>query len=127
MQRSDRRNIDPNPRPKKINHTQFDRRRSPDYPGKSNVQTQRKIPESSLSIAPTEVVHVLRELGQAVKWLGKMKSPEDQRERNKLYEFYNDHGYKTNECIALRLEVADLLKCGLLSDLLTNKEKETWS
>ena len=109
-----------------MNPIQFDKRRHYDQHRRSDAPSARKIPEYSLNIEPAETVHVLRGLGQAVKWPGKLKSPEDQRDRSRFCDFHNGHGHRTNECIALRLEVADLLKRGLLTDLLTSKGKETW-
>ena len=42
----------------------------------------------------------------------------------KWCKFHNDHGHRVDECIALRLELTELLKQGHLKDLLINKERE---
>ncbi|XP_031250237.1 uncharacterized protein LOC116108089 [Pistacia vera] len=65
-------------------------------------------------------------MGSTVKWPGKL-NPEARRDATKWYEFHNDQGHNTTDCIALRLEVAALLKRGHLRDLLTDKGKNTIS
>ncbi|KAH6761645.1 hypothetical protein C2S52_019078 [Perilla frutescens var. hirtella] len=74
----------------------------------------RKLPEYNLCITPSEAPP-------------KMRTPDNQRDRNKFCDFHNDHGHRTDDCIALRLEVIELLKRGLLADLLTSKGKENWN
>ncbi|XP_031259619.1 uncharacterized protein LOC116117433 [Pistacia vera] len=64
----------------------------------------------------------MKGLGSTVKWLGKLH-PEVRRDTTKWWEFHNDHRHNTADCIALRLEVAVLLKRRHLHDLFTNKGK----
>ncbi|KAH6787972.1 hypothetical protein C2S52_007524 [Perilla frutescens var. hirtella] len=113
-----------------------DRRRTDPYPRNDRYKPQgredisdpydRRLPEYNLCITPSEVVNALKELGSTVKWMPKMRSPDHERDRTKYCEFYKDHGHRTDDCIALRLEIIDLLKRGHLKDLLTDKGKQTF-
>ncbi|KAL2491987.1 Uncharacterized protein Adt_27615 [Abeliophyllum distichum] len=63
-------------------------------------------------------------MGNAVNWPSKMRSSSDQRDKSKWCEFRIEHGHQTDDCIALRLELAELLKQRHLSDFLIEKGKE---
>ncbi|KAH6792809.1 hypothetical protein C2S52_003286 [Perilla frutescens var. hirtella] len=114
-----------------------DRRRTDPYPrndryrprGREDISDpyDRRLPEYNLCITPSEAVNALKELGSTVKWPPKMRSPDHERDRTKYCEFHKDHGHRTDDCIALRREVIDLLKRGHLKDLLTDKGKQTFS
>ncbi|XP_062114425.1 uncharacterized protein LOC133825511 [Humulus lupulus] len=102
------------------------RRREYNQSLETRLQDGPKIPEYILSISLAEVVGLLKRLGDKVKWPERMRTPSDQRDKTKWCEFHNDHGHRTDEFIALRLEVSNLLRHGHLTDLLTDKGKQTF-
>ncbi|XP_060212086.1 uncharacterized protein LOC132639666 [Lycium barbarum] len=55
-----------------------------------------------------------------------MKSDPSKRNPKHFYEFHKRHGHKTEDCHALRLEVADLLEQGHLTELLLEKGKQAY-
>ncbi|XP_057780163.1 uncharacterized protein LOC130998773 [Salvia miltiorrhiza] len=100
-------------------------RRDYDQAPTTRPRERAKLPEYLLSISPVELVTALMNLGDKVSWPEKMRDPPDQRDRSKWCDFHSDHGHRTDECIALRLEVANLLKKGHLTNYLTDKGKQT--
>ncbi|XP_013665257.1 uncharacterized protein LOC106369681 [Brassica napus] len=78
---------------------------------------------SHLSITTPELVNILRQMGQQVKWPQKMKSPDSFRNPGLWCDFHRDHGHKTEDCVALRIKVNKLLQKGHLRELLSEKAK----
>ncbi|KAF3574796.1 hypothetical protein F2Q69_00059725 [Brassica cretica] len=78
---------------------------------------------SHLSISKPEMVNVLRQMCQQVKWPQKMKAPNSFWNPWLWCDLHRDHGHKTEDCIALRIEVNELLKKGHLSEFLSEKAK----
>lgn len=62
-------------------------------------------------------------MGPQVKWPQKMRAPDSFWNPNRWCDFHNDHGHKTEDCIALRIEVNELLKKGHLQEVLSDKAK----
>ncbi|KAF2561152.1 hypothetical protein F2Q70_00017635 [Brassica cretica] len=62
-------------------------------------------------------------MGQQVKWPQKMKAPDSFRNPNFWCDFHRDHGHKTEDCVALKIEVNELLKKGHLREFLYEKAK----
>ncbi|XP_056843238.1 uncharacterized protein LOC130495759 [Raphanus sativus] len=52
-----------------------------------------------------------------------MKASEANRNPKKWCEFHSDHGHTMEDCIALKIEVAELLKKGHLREFLSDKAK----
>ena len=78
---------------------------------------------SHLCISKLELVNVLRQMGQQVKWPQKMKVPDSFRNPGLWYDFHHDHGHKMEDCVPLRIEVNELLKKGHLWEFLSVKAK----
>ncbi|XP_060972387.1 uncharacterized protein LOC133038303 [Cannabis sativa] len=124
--RVDRRHNDKRSEPYPTSNKSENRRRDYNRPTDTYPRSGPKMPEYNLSISPAEAVQVLKGLGSKVKWPEMMRTPAEQRDRSKWCDFHNDHGHRTEECIALRLEVINLLKRGHLVDHLTDKGKKTY-
>ncbi|KAF2554913.1 hypothetical protein F2Q68_00016761 [Brassica cretica] len=78
---------------------------------------------SHLSVSRPELISVLRQMGQQVKWPQKMKAPDSFRNPGFWCDFHQDHGHKTEDCVALKIEVNELLKKGHLMEFLFEKAK----
>ncbi|XP_056857014.1 uncharacterized protein LOC108833887, partial [Raphanus sativus] len=65
---------------------------------------------SHLAISKPELIGVLRKMCSQVKWPPKMKAAEANRNPKRWCEFHSDHGHTMEDCIALKMEVAELLK-----------------
>ncbi|KAL5576532.1 hypothetical protein UlMin_018231 [Ulmus minor] len=60
-----------------------------------------------------------------LNWPRKINNPDPKRDITKYCKFHGNHGHSTPDCIALRFEIANLLKKGHLQDLLFDKGKNT--
>ncbi|XP_013654241.2 uncharacterized protein LOC106359022 [Brassica napus] len=76
-----------------------------------------------LSISTPELVNTLRLMGQQVKWPPKIKAPDSFRNPGLWCDFHRDHGHKTEDCVALKIEVNELLQKGHLREFLSEKAK----
>ncbi|XP_070015468.1 uncharacterized protein [Nicotiana sylvestris] len=73
-----------------------------------------------------EIVYALQKLEIKVKWPPKMRFDPNARKSYALGEFHQERGYKTEDCIALRQEVINLLRSGHLKELLSNKGRNNF-
>ena len=78
---------------------------------------------SHLSLSRPELVNVPRQMGQQVKWPQKMKAPDSFWNPGFWCDFHRDHGHKTEDCVALKIEVNELLRKGHLREFLFEKAK----
>ncbi|XP_056856572.1 uncharacterized protein LOC130505990 [Raphanus sativus] len=78
---------------------------------------------SHLAISKLELIGVLRQMGPQVKWPPKMKAVEANRNPKRWCEFHSDHGHTTEDYIAMKMEVAELLNKGYLREFLSDKAK----
>ncbi|KAF3534322.1 hypothetical protein DY000_02039535 [Brassica cretica] len=78
---------------------------------------------SHLSVSRPELINVLRHIGQQVKWPQKMRAPDSFRNPGLWCDFHCDNGHKTEDCVALNIEVNELLKRGQLREFLSEKAK----
>ncbi|KAF2535936.1 hypothetical protein F2Q68_00021064 [Brassica cretica] len=78
---------------------------------------------SHISVSRAELINVLRQMGQQVKWPQKMKAPDSFRNPGFWCDFHRDHGHKMEDWVALKIEVNKLLKKGHLREFLSEKSK----
>ncbi|XP_013613732.1 PREDICTED: uncharacterized protein LOC106319875 [Brassica oleracea var. oleracea] len=82
---------------------------------------------SHLSVSQPELINPLRQMGQQVKWPSKMRAPDSFRNHDLWCEFHRDHGHKTEDYIALKIEVNEHLQKGYLREFLSKKAKNLLS
>ncbi|XP_010695646.1 uncharacterized protein LOC104908250 [Beta vulgaris subsp. vulgaris] len=82
-----------------------------------------RLAEYGFNVTMGGIINTLHSLGTAVKWPYRNEKSTAYRDKSIWCEFHGDHGNHTDECVALRREVAHLLKQGYLKDLLTKKGK----
>ena len=64
-----------------------------------------------------------------IKSLGVLKPPRpikispEQRDKNKFYDFHQEHGHTTDECLTLKGKIAMLIKNDQLLEFLENDEE----
>ncbi|XP_070055206.1 uncharacterized protein [Nicotiana tomentosiformis] len=89
-----------------------------------DTNTNARIGDYSFNIGTSELVAVLRSMGDKVRWPKEMRSNPGRRNPDFWCEFHNDHGHKTTDCRLLKGEVEHLLKQGYLTDLFSEKGKQ---
>ncbi|KAF2534397.1 hypothetical protein F2Q70_00029676 [Brassica cretica] len=78
---------------------------------------------SHLSVSMPELINVLRQMGQQVKWPHKMKAPDSLRNPGLRCDFHHDHGHKMEDCVPSKIKVNELLMKGYLREFLFEKAK----
>ncbi|KAL5777166.1 hypothetical protein ACOSP7_010092 [Xanthoceras sorbifolium] len=100
-------------------------RTSRNRPPRQAERTRARVPEYNLNITLVEAVAIMKNLGNSVKWPGRMSSPAKKRDFIKWCDFHRDNDHRTDDCILFKFEVVKLLKMGHLKEHLTNKGKST--
>ncbi|XP_009803509.1 uncharacterized protein [Nicotiana sylvestris] len=77
-------------------------------------------------VSPAEIVYALEKLGMKVKWPPKMRFDPSTIKFDALYEFHQERGHKIEDCIALRQEVANMLRQGHLKELPSDKGRNNF-
>ena len=80
--------------------------------------------QRGFNVSATQLIKGLYKLGDAVRWPHKMLTSPDQRDKTKYCDFHEDYGHRTEDCISLRIQIAELLKRGYLTDLLKKPDKK---
>jgi len=75
-----------------------------------DTNTNARIGDYSFNISTSELVAVLRSMGDKVRWPKEMRSNPGRRNPDFWCEFHNDHGHKIADCRLLQGEVEHLLK-----------------
>nr|XP_016492437.1 PREDICTED: uncharacterized protein LOC107811956 [Nicotiana tabacum] len=80
----------------------------------------------NFNVSTSELVAVLRSMGDKVQWPKEMRSNPNRRNPDFWCEFHNDHGRKTADCRLSQGEVDHLLKQGYLTELFSEKGKQAY-
>ncbi|CAH9056361.1 unnamed protein product [Cuscuta europaea] len=75
------------------------------------------------NVATPGLIHSLEKLGEKVIWPRRTDKPAGRRDPNKRCDFHGDIGHNTEDCVALRKEVAYLLKNGYLTEIMSERTK----
>ncbi|XP_010677746.1 uncharacterized protein LOC104893348 [Beta vulgaris subsp. vulgaris] len=70
------------------------------------------------------VVNALEKLGTTARWPRKSDMPNSEKDTTKWSNYHGDHGHRTEDCNALKKEVAWLLKKGYLEHLMGKKGQQ---
>ncbi|GFZ15791.1 hypothetical protein Acr_25g0002000 [Actinidia rufa] len=108
------------PDTRRIDYREEARNKRPDReskrPNDRRPRTPPRRPEFILAPLNASIAQVLSKIKheEFVKWLGKIKTDPQKRNRNKYCEFYRDHRHNMEDCFQLKEQIADLIKRGYL-------------
>nr|XP_016486162.1 PREDICTED: uncharacterized protein LOC107806513 [Nicotiana tabacum] len=92
----------------------------------NDISTKAKIGDYSFNISTSELVAILRSMGDNVRWPKEMTLHPSRKDPDFWCEFHNDHDHKTAECRLLQGEIEHLLKQGYLTNLFREKGKQSY-
>ncbi|KAF2597847.1 hypothetical protein F2Q68_00010545 [Brassica cretica] len=96
---------------------------SPDRTERDEKPSQRPARDSRYRNRGRYQNRPIEKMGQHVKWPQKMKAPDSFRNLCFWCDFQRDHGHKTEDCVALKIEVNEFLKKGHFREFLSEKAK----
>ncbi|XP_075076521.1 uncharacterized protein LOC107766439 [Nicotiana tabacum] len=88
--------------------------------------SKAKFGDYNFNVSTSELVAVLRSMGDKVRWPKEMRSNPNRRNPDFWCEFHNDHGHRMADCRLLQGEVDYLLKQGYLTELFSEKGKQAY-
>nr|XP_016435686.1 PREDICTED: uncharacterized protein LOC107761909 [Nicotiana tabacum] len=94
--------------------------------GGDNSSTHVRVGDYSFNVSISELVAVLKGMGDKVRWPKEMRSDPRKRNPDHWFEFHNDHGHRIADYWLLQGEVENLLKQGYLTDLFSEKGRQSY-
>ncbi|XP_070049628.1 uncharacterized protein [Nicotiana tomentosiformis] len=88
-----------------------------------DANANARIGDYNFNVSTSELVVVLRSMGDKVRWPKEMRSNPNRRNPDFWCEFHNDRGHRTSDCRLLQGKVEHLLKQGYLTELFSEKGK----
>ncbi|XP_075108898.1 uncharacterized protein LOC142180731 [Nicotiana tabacum] len=88
--------------------------------------SKAKIRNYSFNVSTSELVAVLRSMGDKVRWPKEMRSNPNRRNPDHRCEFHHNHDHKMADCRLLQGEVDHLLNQGYLTELFSEKGKQAY-
>ena len=58
------------------------------------------------------------------RWPPTMRTKPNKHDRNKFYEYHNDHGHSTEDCMVLKREIESFVNSGGLMRFLVNERAQ---
>ncbi|KAJ9566421.1 hypothetical protein OSB04_002387 [Centaurea solstitialis] len=71
-----------------------------------NTTRQNDLSTYNFAHTPKELVNSLRNVEANIRWPKKYDQPGKAKNQTKWYDFHDDHGHTTEDCISLRMKVA---------------------
>nr|XP_009625477.1 uncharacterized protein LOC104116345 [Nicotiana tomentosiformis] len=92
----------------------------------NDSNTHARIGDHNFNISTSELVVVLRCMGDKVWWPKEMRSDPSKTNPDFWCKFHYDHGHRTSDCRLLHGEVEHLLKQGYLIDMFSQKGRQSY-
>ncbi|KAJ9550560.1 hypothetical protein OSB04_014605 [Centaurea solstitialis] len=73
--------------------------------GKNNSVRYPELPTYNFAGTPKEIVNSLRNVEAKIRWPKKYDQPGKAKNRTTWFDFHDDHGHTTDNCISLRMKV----------------------